>query len=91
MISSIFLMEGRLITLFGAISGVILGLLLCYIQIKFGVLSLNAVGNSFVLSAYPVSVHFTDILLILITVTIIGFIATWYPVKYFTKRLLNKQ
>lgn len=91
LISSIFLMEGRLITLFGAISGVILGLLLCYIQIKFGVLSLNAVGNSFVLSAYPVSVHFTDILLILITVTIIGFIATWYPVKYFTKRLLNKQ
>ncbi|NMA74853.1 MAG: FtsX-like permease family protein [Bacteroidales bacterium] len=90
LITTIFLMEGRLITLFGALSGVVIGLLLCFIQIKFEVLSFDTMGNSFVLNAYPVSVHFTDIVLILVTVIIIGFIAAWYPVQYFTKRLLRR-
>ena len=90
LITAIFLMEGRLITLSGALSGVVIGLLLCFIQIKFEVLSFDTMGNSFVLNAYPVSVHFTDIFLILITVIVIGFIASWYPVKYFTKRLLRR-
>ncbi|MFA6834707.1 MAG: FtsX-like permease family protein [Bacteroidaceae bacterium] len=90
LIAAIFLMEGRLITLFGAITGIFIGLLLCFIQIKFGVLSLNSMGNSFVVDAYPVSVHFIDILLILITVIVVGFVATWYPVRYFTKRLIKQ-
>ena len=90
LITAIFLMEGRLITLSGALSGVVIGLLLCFIQIKFEVLSFDTMGNSFVLNAYPVSVHFTDIFLILVTVIVIGFIASWYPVKYFTKRLLRR-
>ena len=47
-------------------------------------------GNSFVVDAYPVSVHFIDILLILITVIVVGFVATWYPVRYFTKRLIKQ-
>ncbi|MDD4055808.1 MAG: FtsX-like permease family protein, partial [Bacteroides sp.] len=90
LIAAIFLMEGRLITLFGAITGIFIGLLLCFIQIKFGILSLNSMGNSFVVDAYPVSVHFIDILLILITVIVVGFVATWYPVRYFTKRLIKQ-
>lgn len=90
LITAIFLMEGRLITLAGALSGVVIGLLLCFIQIKFEVLSFNSMGNSFLFNAYPVSVHFTDILLILVTVICIGFIAAWYPVRYFTRRLLRR-
>lgn len=57
LISRIFLFEGRLISLFGAISGIILGLILCFIQQKFGIITLGGGGGTFVVDAYPVSVH----------------------------------
>ena len=57
LISRIFLFEGRLISLFGAISGIVLGLILCFIQQKFGIISLGGGGGTFVVDAYPVSVH----------------------------------
>lgn len=56
LISRIFLFEERLISLFGAISGIILGLILCFIQQKFGIITLGG-GGTFVVDAYPVSVH----------------------------------
>ncbi len=87
LISRIFLFEGRMITLCGALFGIVLGLILCFIQQKFGVISLGG-GNSFIVDAYPVSVHWQDILLILVTVVVVGFLSVWYPVRYLTKRLL---
>lgn len=87
LISRIFLFEGRMITLCGALFGIVLGLILCFIQQKFGVISLGG-GNSFIVDAYPVSVHWQDILLILATVVVVGFLSVWYPVRYLTKRLL---
>ena len=67
LISRIFLFEGRLISLFGAISGIVLGLILCLIQQKFGIISLGGGGN-FLVDAYPVSVHFWDVVLCVILV-----------------------
>ena len=80
MIAKIFLYEGRMIITFGALGGVALGLLLCFVQQQFGIISLGQGGN-FVTEAYPVSVYASDIALILITVISIGFLAAWYPVK----------
>ena len=88
LISRIFLFEGRLISLFGAISGIVLGLILCFIQQKFGIISLGGGGGTFVVDAYPVSVHAWDIVLIFITVLAVGFLSVWYPVRYLSKRLL---
>lgn len=88
LISRIFLLEGRLISLFGAISGIILGLILCFIQQKFGVISLGGGGGTFVVDAYPVSVHAWDVVLVFITVLAVGFLSVWYPVRYLSKRLL---
>mgnify|MGYP002561764802 FL=1 len=67
LIARIFLFEGRLISLFGALSGIVLGLLLCYIQQRFGIISLGGGNGSFIVDAYPVSVHVTDVVLIFIT------------------------
>lgn len=89
LISHIFLAEGRLITLFGAIAGIILGLLLCFLQQKFGIISLGGSG-SFVVDAYPVSVHVWDVVVIFVTVLAVGFLSVWYPVRYLSKRLLKK-
>lgn len=90
LITRIFLFEGRMISLFGAVIGIILGLALCFIQQEFGIISLGSTAGSFVVDAYPVSVHWSDVLLIFVTVLVVGFLSVWYPVRYLSKRLLNK-
>ena len=88
LIARIFLFEGRLISLLGAGSGIVLGLLLCFIQQKFGVISLGGGSGTFVVDAYPVSVHVGDVVLVFVTVLTVGFLSVWYPVHYLSKRLL---
>ena len=83
----VFLFEGRMISFIGAVAGVILGLVLCLMQQEYGIISLGNSG-SFVVDAYPVSVHAWDIVLIFVTVIVIGFISVWYPVRYLSRRLL---
>lgn len=87
-ITKIFLFEGRMISVIGAIIGILFGLLLCWLQQTFGFVSLGQRSGDFVVNAYPVSVHYLDILLIFITVIVVGWMAVWYPVRYFSKRLL---
>lgn len=88
-IRMIFLFEGWLISLVGAVTGTLLGLLLCWVQITFGIISLPSNG-SFLISAYPVRVVFSDILIILVVVLFIGFLASWYPVKYISKKSFSE-
>lgn len=83
----IFLFEGRMISFIGAVSGVIIGLVLCLIQQEYGIISLGTAG-SFIVDAYPVSVHAWDVVLVFATVLIVGFISVWYPVRYLSRRLL---
>ena len=90
LISKIFLLEGCMISFMGAIIGVALGLMLCFAQQEFGILSLGSGASSgaFVVDAYPVSVHFSDVVLVLITVLIIGYLSVLLPVRYLSRRLL---
>ena len=89
LITRIFLFEGRMISVFGASIGIVLGLLLCFLQQKFGLISLGGGNGSFVVDAYPVSVHLMDVLLVFVTVIAVGFLSVWYPVKYLSRRLLS--
>ena len=88
-ITQVFLFEGRIISAIGAIIGILIGLLLCWIQQTFGIISLGSSEGAFVINAYPVSVHPLDIIIIFITVLAVGFLSVWYPVHYFSKRLLS--
>lgn len=88
-ITKIFLFEGRLISVFGAVVGILVGLLLCWLQQQFGLVALGQSSGTFVVDAYPVSVHPEDVAVIFSTVILVGFIAVWYPVRYFSKRLLR--
>ena len=85
----IFLFEGRMISVMGAIIGIAVGLLLCWLQQQYGIVRLGESEGSFVVDAYPVSVHPWDIVLIFLTVIAVGFLSVWYPVRYFAKRLLS--
>jgi lipoprotein-releasing system permease protein len=92
LISCVFLFEGYMITFFGALIGIGLGLLLCLIQQEFGIISLGsgASAGAFVVDAYPVSVYASDVVLVLITVLVTGFLSVFFPVRYLTRRLLIK-
>ena len=92
LITKIFLFEGCLISFLGALVGVVLGLTLCFIQQEFGIITLGggSSAGAFVVDAYPVSVHWVDVLLILITVLVVGFLSVLYPVRYLSHRLLKQ-
>jgi len=85
----IFLFEGRMISAIGATLGILVGLLLCWLQQVYGLVSLGRSSGSFIVDAYPVSVHPEDIIIIFITVLAVGFASVWYPVRYFAKRLIQ--
>ena len=87
-ISRIFLFEGRFIAVIGAVLGIGLGLLLCWLQQRYGLVSLGESSGSFVVNAYPVSVHYIDVVVIFFTVIAVGWLAVWYPVRYLSRRLL---
>lgn len=87
--TSIFMYEGRMISVFGAVLGIGLGLLLCWLQQQYGIVGLGSSSGSFIVDAYPVSVHPEDIIVIFITVILVGFVAVWYPVRYFARRIMG--
>lgn len=88
-ITQIFLFEGRLISLMGALLGIGIGLLLCGLQQQFGLVSLGGSAGTYIVDAYPVSVHYIDVLFIFLTVIAVGWLSSWYPVRYMSKRLLS--
>ena len=85
----IFLFEGRMIAALGALLGIGIGLLLCWLQQTFGFVALGETSGTFVVNSYPVSVHYIDVLLIFITVVVTGWLSVWYPVTSLSKRLLK--
>jgi len=87
-IRRIFLTEGLIMTLFGVISGLLIGSLLCWIQIKFGVIRFPSTG-SYVTDIYPVSMETLDFILVGLLVFTIGFIASIIPVRILGKRYFS--
>lgn len=80
-IRSIFLFEGRIISAIGAVVGILLGLLLCWLQQEFGLVHMGDSAGSFVVNAYPVSVHYDDVAIVFVTVLLIGWGAAWIPTR----------
>ncbi|MCK9611727.1 MAG: FtsX-like permease family protein [Bacteroidales bacterium] len=87
-IRNIFFTEGMMITLFGGLLGMLLGGMVCWLQLQFGFIKMNT-GATFIIEAYPVKILFQDFLYVLLIVLVIGFFAAWYPVKYISKKHLE--
>ena len=89
-IQSIFLYEGRIISAVGALIGIGLGLALCGLQQAFGFVNMGESSGTFIVNAYPVSVHYWDVLVVFITVILIGWAASWIPARRLRKQILNR-
>lgn len=85
-ISSIFMIEGRMITLCGAVIGIAIGLTLCFIQQEYGIIKFGRSAGNYIIDVYPVSVRLMDIVLIFLTVLAVGFASVWYPVRHLSKK-----
>lgn len=86
-IISVFKLEGNLITGVGAIIGLVVGTALCLLQEYYGFITLG--NGSYIISAYPVKVVASDILIIMLTVIAIGYIASHFPVKYLVNKIVK--
>lgn len=75
-IRSIFRKQGVLIGLLGCGLGGALGLFLCWLQAKYGVVALS---SAFIINAYPVLVRPVDVIIILASSLLLCILASWYP------------
>jgi len=81
-IRNIFMQEGFLITSVGAISGLIIGVIICVLQQQFHLVKFDATS---IIAYYPIEMKIKDFIWILSVVMAIGFLAAIYPVRVFTK------
>ncbi len=88
LIRKIFIFEGWLISIIGAVAGIILGFAICWLQQTFGLVKLQS--ESLIMDSYPVVMKVKDFIIVPGTVLLIGYWAAWYPVRFLTKKFLNK-
>ena len=88
-ISRIFVLQGWLITLAGAVTGIVIGLILCLCQQQFGLLRLSGDPANMIISAYPVVVEWTDVLVTLALVAAVGLLTSMVTALIMRRRLKN--
>jgi lipoprotein-releasing system permease protein len=79
LIQKIFLSEGLLLAMLGAVLGIIVAVILCWLQVQFHLVPLQ--GDTFVVSYYPIKMKWQDFVLVVVTVTIVSVIAAWFPAR----------
>ena len=85
-LKQLFWLEGLLTTTIAAVSGLLLGLGVCWAQLQWGFLQMGE--GSFVVNQYPVAIQSKDVMLVLITVLLIGALASWIPAKQLGKSVI---
>ena len=87
LIKKIFVSEGILLAIVGAGTGMILALIIAFLQVKFHLVKL--VGNSFLIDYFPVKLVVTDFILVVLTTGIIAFVASWFPARKASQQIFN--
>ncbi len=88
LIKQIFMLEGILITFFGAVLGLIIGGIFCWLQSTFHLIQFG--DGSYMLNYYPVQIYIKDIFIILLTIIAISFPATYFPVVKISDKIFKK-
>ena len=86
LITNIFMAEGWLISMLGALSGLVIGVLLCWLQQEYGLLRLGNSG-AFIVDAYPVQLQWFDTMVVTLVVLLLGAVTAGYPAKILRRKL----
>lgn len=89
LIHRIFLIEGWMISVAGALAGLLTGAVFCILQMEYELIKLYGAGT-FIIDAYPVDLRFMDFIYVFFTVIFIGFLSAWYPARYVMKHYLSE-
>lgn len=81
-IGAVFSWESVIVTALGTFSGLIIGLLLCQLQIQFGLISIPNSSGRMLLDTYPVAIEYADILWLLIPSAVIAAITAWISSRF---------
>jgi lipoprotein-releasing system permease protein len=87
MILKIFLSEGLLLAGIGAVTGILLALIVCMLQVSFKIVKLQ--GGSFLIDYFPVQLQGTDFVLVGLTATLIAFLASWLPARKAARQMIE--
>jgi len=89
LVHMIFLIEGWMISIAGAVTGLFTGAIVCILQMEYEIIKLYGTGT-FIIDAYPVDLRFMDFIYVFFTVIFIGFLSAWYPARYVMKHYLSE-
>ena len=84
-IRNIFFKEGLLISLFGSLLGLLIGLFICYVQMEFKLIKLNEAS----LEYWPIVVKISDLFFLLSILTIVGLMSSYFPGRLLMKKVFN--
>jgi len=90
-IRRIFIVEGMMIVLLGELIGLGIGALLCYLQQTYGLIRLGGNVNAFLVPYYPVQLHWMDFVLSIVSVSLIGLLASLIPIMRLKESFLEEQ
>ena len=87
MILKIFFSEGLLLAGIGGVIGILLALLICFLQIKLKFIKLQ--GGSFLIDYFPVNLQLSDFILVTLTASIIAILAAWLPANKAARQIIE--
>jgi lipoprotein-releasing system permease protein len=87
MILKIFLSEGLLLAGIGAVTGILLALIVCMLQVSFKIVKLQ--GGSFLIDYFPVQLQVADFVLVGLSATLIAFLASWLPARKAARQMIE--
>ena len=79
----IFLYQGFLICFLGCVIGLVLGIIVTLLQQQFGFIMINQS------MAYPVRFSFSNVFIVIATIAVLGFLASWIASSRVNKKLLE--
>ncbi len=87
LIKKIFINEGLMISVVGGILGLVIGIIAVLIQQHFGIIRLGNGDGSYIIDAYPVALEMADVVLVFVTITIIGSVASFFTATRSIERM----
>ncbi|MBO6051598.1 MAG: ABC transporter permease [Bacteroidales bacterium] len=91
LVRKIFMVQGGFISLLGGMAGLFIGLLVCFLQMKFHIVGLGDGSSGYLINYYPVQLEWLDFVMVLFTILIISVITSYIPIRYMKNIVVDKK